>query len=141
LNQRVEELTGEEIAHLEKQRNWVRDHYDPNSRGQYESMEGKLRLLEVILSSGWVKPEETWKLQSLGVAFGDALKQRLGLTWVAVEDEIDRVPALQAVGTTIILYPLTMIEKRVVRGEQFEVRHTINQLCSKVDEIRGKRAD
>jgi hypothetical protein len=138
LDQRVEQLSEEECAYLERQGNWVRDHYDPEARGRYESLEGKLHLLEGILRSDWVGPEETWKLQSLGVTFGDALAQQLELTWVAVEDEIDRTPAVQDIGTTIILFPLPMIEKRAIRGERFDVRSIFSELCAKVGELRAK---
>jgi hypothetical protein len=123
LEQRVELLSDQERAQLEKQRSWVRDHYLPEAREKYESLEGKLHLLEGILRSNWVAQDEAWKLQSLGVTFGDAFVQKMGFTWVAVEDEIDRTPAIQDVGTTTILFPLPMIQKRVLRGGICSTRH------------------
>lgn len=58
---------------LEKQRSFVREHYEPDSQHLYDTLEGKLRLLKAILDAEWIEPHETWKLQSLGVTFGDAL--------------------------------------------------------------------
>ena len=141
LEQRVELLSDQERAQLEKQRSWVRDHYLPEARGKYESLEGKLHLLEGILRSNWVAQDEAWKLQSLGVSFGDAFVQKMGFTWIAVEDEIDRTPAIQDVGTTTILFPLPMIQKRVLRGEPVDIRFMFSELCTKIEEFRAKLAN
>jgi hypothetical protein len=86
MEQKIEPLAAEDVARVERQRGWVRDHYDAAARHQYETVEGKLRLLDTIIRSKWIEPSETWKLQSLGITFGDALAQQLGLAWVAVED-------------------------------------------------------
>lgn len=117
MDQKVDALTADEIAHLNRQRDWVRDHYVPEARAQYELLEGKLSLLERILEQKWIEPQETWKLQSLGVTLGDAFVQYLGLDWVAVEDEIGRAPALKDPVSTVIIFPLTMISKRIEQGE------------------------
>src|SRR5258706_6465121 len=93
--QKIEALSGEDAAHAEKQRAWVRGHYEPEAQHKYETIDGKFRLLQVILDEGWIESTETWKLQSLGIAFGDILAQGLGLKWVLVDDEHGRTPALQ----------------------------------------------
>ena len=111
MEQKIEPLSADDAAGVEKQRTWVRDHYDPAARHHYDTLEGKLRLLDTILGQNWIKPDETWKLQSLGIAFGDALAQEMGLHWVAVEDEYGRDPALQDPGTTIVMFPLTQSRK------------------------------
>jgi hypothetical protein len=49
MEQKIEPLSEEDELHLGKQRTWVRDHYDPEPRHQYDTLEGKLRLLETIL--------------------------------------------------------------------------------------------
>lgn len=56
---------------------------------------------------------KTCELQCLGIVLGDAFVQELKMEWVMVEDDGGRDPAVQPAGTTIILYPLTMISKRV----------------------------
>ncbi|WP_422272636.1 DUF3806 domain-containing protein [Bradyrhizobium sp.] len=40
-----------------------------------------------MVRSDWIEPSETWKSQRLGITFGDALAQKMGLSWVTVEDE------------------------------------------------------
>ncbi len=48
--------------------------------------------------------------------------QDLGFHWILVQDEFGTVPAIQYENTTIILYPLTMISKRVEKHEKID-RH------------------
>jgi len=134
--QKIEALSAEDQTRTEQHRNWVRDHYSPETRHRYDTLEGKLLLLETILQKNWIEPHETWKLQSLGITFGDALAQKLGLQWVAVEDEYGRDPALQDPGTTIILFPLTSISKRIENGEAVDVRQLFEDACQTVARIR-----
>jgi hypothetical protein len=136
--QRLSDLSDHEQEHLEKQRSFVRDHYDPDARHLYGALNGKLDVLEAILDAKWIKPEETWKLQSLGVTFGDALAQKLGLHWVAVDDPHGRDPALADPGTTITLFPLTSISKRIEKGEQVDVRQLFDDACKTVGRLRSE---
>lgn len=138
MEQRVEPLSPELALHNEKQREWVRGHYEPASRGKYETIEGKLRLLDTILSSKWVDPSETWKLQSLGITLGDALAQALALEWVEVTDEEGNAPALRYPNTTLLVFPLTVISKRVERGEEVRVYDLFEGLRGMIRERASK---
>jgi Domain of unknown function (DUF3806) len=129
----VEAMNAEETARVEAQRSWVRDHFAPGARSGYETIEGKLTLLETILSSDWIDATETLKLQCLGVAFGDAMAQRLGLHWATVEDEYGRDPALKRDGTSLLALPLTSISKRIERGETVDVRALFESACSAIE--------
>jgi hypothetical protein len=102
----------------------------------YDTLEGKLRLLDTILKENWIEPNETWKLQSLGITFGDALAQKMELFWVAVEDEHGRDPALHDKGTTIVMFPLTTISKKVERGEIVDVRELFENACQTISRLR-----
>ena len=138
MDQKIEPLSQDDAAHIERQRSWVRDHYSPATRAQYESLEGKLTLLETIVKEGWIEPHETWKLQSLGITFGDALAQETGLSWVTVEDQYGRDPALHEPGTSILAFPLTAISKRVERGETVSVRDLFANACDTIASVRAK---
>jgi hypothetical protein len=140
MEQRVEPLNSVDVASLEEKRHWVRDHYEESARHQYETLDGKLRLLDAILQSRWIAPEETLKLQCLGVTFGDALVQRLGVRWVAVEDDQGRDPALADEGTSILVFPLTSISKRVERGEQVDVYELFESACATIARLRAEAA-
>jgi hypothetical protein len=140
MEQKVEEFSQEDTARVEAQRKWVREHYPPESEAKYQSLEGKLVLLDTILKNKWIEPEETVKLQSLGITFGDALAQKLGLKWVSVEDEYGRDPALIAEGTSIITFPLTSISKRIENGENIDVFTLFENACSKINELKQQLA-
>jgi len=137
---RTESLNADDVADLEAKRDWVRGHYDEASRSEYDTLDGKLRLLVTILNSGWISADETLKLQCLGITFGDALAQALSMNWVAVEDEYGRDPALVLEGTSIVLYPQTSISKRVERGGEVDVRELFENACDTVRRLRAERA-
>jgi hypothetical protein len=138
MNQKIEPLNAHDRSRLEAQRKWVMDHLVPGKESLYEELDQKLRLLDGILSNRWVHPEETVKLQSLGITFGDALAQKLGFEWVAVEDEYGRDPALRLPGTTLLLFPLTMISKRIERGEEVDVVRLFRAMCDQVEQARKR---
>ena len=114
-------LTEADRDWLENARTWVKEHFTDNVEEKYAPVAGKLRVIDAILVNGWVASNETWKLQALGAAFGDALGQELLLDWVSVEDELGATAALNWPGTSILSYPLTTISKRVERAEKVDV--------------------
>jgi uncharacterized protein DUF3806 len=134
MDQKVEPLNTDDVAHLEAKRKWVREHYDETARHKYETLEGKLVLVETILRNKWIEPAETVKLQCLGIAFGDAVAQKLGLQWVAVQDEYGRDPALSRMGTSLLVFPMTSISKRIERGEEVDVRRFFEDYCETIEE-------
>ena len=138
MSQRIEALSLDELALVEKQRSWVRDHFDAGARHQYQTVEGKLRLLDTIVRSGWVEATETWKLQSLGITFGDALSEKMELRWVAVDDEYGRDPALCDDVTALMIFPMTTISKRVERGEIVDIRGLFDQACESIIALRSR---
>ena len=140
MTQKIEPLTAGEMARVEKQRAWVRDHYDANARHEYDTPEGKMRVLDAIIRSKWVEPGETWKLQCLGITFGDILVDILGLEWVMVEDEQGRDPALQDVGTTTVIFPLTAISKRIESGETVQLGELLTGFCREIERLRKAKS-
>ena len=138
MEQKVESPNEADRAYVRAKREWVRGFLVPDAQHLYEDLEEKLRLLDGILANKWIHPEETVKLQSLGITLGDALVQKLGLEWVAVEDEYGRDPALRLPGTTLLLFPLTMISKRIEKGEQVDVFELFRQICEFVKSKGGE---
>jgi hypothetical protein len=126
MSQIFDSMNEQVAAEIEAKRDWVRGHYEPRARHKYETLEGKLALLDAILANGWVAVEDTLKLQCLGIAVGDALAQHLHLDWVVVEDEYGRDPALNLPGTSILAFPMTSISKRIERGEAIDVFELFN---------------
>ena len=120
---------------LEGARAWVKGHFTDHAEEKYSSVSGKLRLIDAILTNGWVLADETWKLQALGAAFGDALSQELLLDWVSVEDELGATAALNWPGTSVLSFPLTMIAKRIERAEQIDAHVLFDEACENLRDM------
>ena len=135
MDQRVQAPNPAEWARIESQRDWVRGHFEPAARHKYTILSEKLRLLQAILDAGWIERHETFKLQCLGITLGDALCQELRMEWVTVEDDHGMDPALRLPGTTVIVFPLTMISKRVERGEIPDVADLFRAVVQDVQEM------
>jgi hypothetical protein len=121
MEQIIRQISEEIAQRIENQRLWVKGHFTEESIYKYETIEGKLYLLQGILDQKFYGKDETWGLQSLGIAFGDALLQKLDLKWMEVEDEYGVDPALKYKNTSILLFPLTMISKRIEKGEEISI--------------------
>ena len=128
-------MNRELAADVEAKRRWVLGHYERDPEVSYSTLEAKLVLLDTILSNNWVDPSETVKLQALGVAFGDALAQELSLTWVAIDDDYGCDAALVLEGTSVKVFPLTSISKRVEAGEVIDIRKLFTAACSTIRRI------
>jgi hypothetical protein len=58
------------------------------------------------------------------------------MEWVMVEDEYGRDPAVRMPNTSIILHPLTMISKRVERGERVDVFEMFNRTVEQIEDLQ-----
>jgi|SRR6185436_13614482 hypothetical protein len=110
-------LERDDVLHLEKQRAFVHElarrlDLSPTFSGGVTD----LQLLQKIVDSKALSADQTWELQSLGIVLGDVFAKQFGLRWVIVEDEYGRDPALRFMTTSNLVFPLTMISKRVEDG-------------------------
>jgi hypothetical protein len=97
-----------------------------------------LRILQEILDRAPPAPDETRELQALGVALGDVMAAQLGLSWVVFEDELGRSRALRLGGTDVVVFPVTMISKRVERDVPFRVEELYRKALETVrDAVPG----
>jgi Domain of unknown function (DUF3806) len=97
---------------------------------------GDLALIQRVLDQGLVEPEATYTLQALGLAFGRAfLNEYPDYDWWMVEDEHGRDPAIRYKETTLLVFPMTMISKRVEDGEPFEVSELFDGLAKQLSEL------
>ncbi len=138
MDQKIEPLSADDVENLDRARNWVKDFFTEGAEEKYASLEDKLRLLDTIVSKKWIEPTETAKLQSLGVAFGDALVQKLGLEWVMVEDEYGRDPSVLFPGTKLMAHPLTAISKRIESGEGIDIYDLFKGFCERLQDLKNK---
>jgi hypothetical protein len=131
----ISELTSEDVQRLADQRGLVEAYLADESREKYQTAAGKLGLLRALLEGGIFEPGKTYELQSMGIVLGDALVQELGLRWVMVADEYGRDPALAIPGKTALLFPLTMISKRVEVGKNVDIFDLFNWTAAQTKEV------
>ena len=115
---------------LNDQRAVVTGYLTEESKPKFETTPGKLGTLRALLEAEVFQPDQTYELQSMGIVFGDVFVQDMGFSWVMVEDEYGRDPAIKYQETSIILFPLTMISKRIERGEQVDVFDLYNRVAA-----------
>ena len=128
--QTISELTESDLERLEKQRAVVTQYLDDDSLAKYRTVPGKLGTLEALLAAEVFSPEQTYELQSMGIVFGDAFVQDMGFHWIMVEDEYGRDPAIKFRDTSVLLFPLTMISKRVEQGDAVDVLDLYNGVAA-----------
>jgi len=135
--QKITPLTEADQKRLRDQRAVIEKFLpDESSRQKYRKAAGKLGTIRAILDRNLFKPTQTYELQCLGIVLGDAFVQELKMEWVMVEDEHGRDPAVRLPSTSIILFPLTMISKRIERGEKVDVFDLFNGVAAQVEEVQ-----
>jgi hypothetical protein len=137
--QKTSAIEKDDLAQLVKQRAVVERYLSPASLKNYKTSAGKLGLLRALLSQGVFKKEQTFELQCMGVVFGDVFVQELGMEWIIVIDDYGRDPALRLPNTDIIIYPRTMISKRIERGEEVDVFNMFNGVAAKIDDLKKSK--
>jgi Domain of unknown function (DUF3806) len=134
--QQISTPNDEEQQRLDRQRAVVEALLadDAESRRKFTTAAGKLGTIRAVLAAKLFRADPSYELQCLGVVLGDAMVLALGLEWVIVADEQGRDPALRVPATSILLFPLTMISKRVERGEAVDVFDLFNGVAAMVAE-------
>ena len=133
--QKISDLSETMIKNIESKRKWVRDHFTPETINQYNTISGKLNLLDVILKSNWIDKNEILKFQYLGITLGDVFVQDMNFIWIQIEDEFGIDPAILLPDTTIRLFPMTMISKRIENGESIDIYEFYKGLKEKIKGI------
>lgn len=134
--QTVSRLLPDDEARLEQQRQLVERYLAPQSKANYQTPAGKLGLLRALIEQCVFTPSQTYELQCMGIVLGDTFVQEMKMEWIMVEDSYGRDPAVQMPGTSIIMYPLTMISKRLERGEKVDVFDLFNGVAEQIKNMK-----
>jgi hypothetical protein len=95
-----------------------------------------LELIQRVLDRGVVEPEATYTLQALGLAFGRVfLNEFPDYDWWMVEDEHGRDPAIRYKETSLLVFPMTMLSKRIEDGDPFDVPELFDGLAKQLAEL------
>jgi hypothetical protein len=109
---------------------------DASNLEKYQTVAGKLGLLRALVERRVFQSRQTYELQCMGIVLGDALVQHCGVEWRTVEDKYGRDPCVQIAGSSVVLFPLTMISKRVEKGQAVDVFDLFNHTGAKIQELR-----
>ncbi|MDX8353179.1 DUF3806 domain-containing protein [Cognatiyoonia sp. IB215182] len=135
MDQRVSQLSQQDKDHLDAQRAIVSKYVADSSLERFETAAGKLGTLRALLDANTFSKEQTYELQSMGVVLGDALCIQLGMEWAVVEDDYGRDPAVRYRGTSVIVFPQTMISKRIEDDVDVDIFDLFNWTVDKVNEL------
>ena len=141
MKQEISQLLPPDFERLETQRAEIKRHIVASDLGKFETTQGKLAALRAVINASLYTPEQTFELQCMGVVLGDAFVQELGCDWAIVEDDYGRDPALKFEGTSILLFPLTMISKRIEKGEDVDVFEVFNGVADRIRDLKEELAE
>ena len=137
----ISPLTSREQAELEQQReivaDFLREQCDTYSLPRLKSDLGSLQRL---VDDGFFGPEQVYEWCCVGVVFGDVLATEFDLDWVICHDEFGVEPALRYGDTSVMVFPRTLIFKRVERGEAVDLLELMDGLSKAIDDARRKCA-
>lgn len=114
-----EELNEQERSGLSEMRAWAVAQGDPG-----EHLIDKLNIVQRVIDTTTFGPNDAWKMNAVGVLFGDALEDAKDgrLKWVVARDEQGAAYALRWKHTEALVYPLSAIRSRLEAGEALDVR-------------------
>lgn len=98
--------------------------------GSFSGDPRDLKLIQIAIDEPALPVDDVVGWQCLGMAFGSILTHVLPLRWVMVDDEYGRDPALQYAETSTLLFPLTMISKRIERGDPPDIQELFRIICA-----------
>ncbi len=96
-----------------------------------------LDTLQRVIDSKSIERESTQVLHALGLAFGKVfVNQSPGYDWWMVEDDYGRDPTIRYKETTLMVFPQTIISKRVEDGEEIDIKKMYYGLQDQLESIR-----
>ncbi|MBQ4033996.1 MAG: DUF3806 domain-containing protein [Paludibacteraceae bacterium] len=135
MEQQINELDAQDLKVIAERNEWVKGHLKDDVQDQYDTFEGKLYLLQGILKEGYYQKHETAELQTLGYCLGELLNELLGTHWVKVTDDKGTDYAIRYKDSSILFFPVTMISKRIERGETVDIEFLLGQSSDQLHEI------
>jgi hypothetical protein len=107
-----------------------------------QEMDGSMQdihRLQAIIDSGKIPVENTQELQSLGIVFGKVfVSETPDYDWWVVEDEYGKDACVRYKETTLLIFPQTMLSKRIEDGEQVDVAELFSGLREDLEQIKNK---
>ncbi|MNQ41860.1 hypothetical protein D3C85_555500 [compost metagenome] len=95
--------------------------------------------LQAIVASGQIQIENTQELQSLGIVFGKVfVNETQDYDWRVVEDEYGKDACIRYKETSLLIFPQTMLSKRIEDGETVNVSELFYGLMAQLERIKNE---
>lgn len=103
---------------------------------QLRRTEDDLALLQKLHDDGGLRAGQEEALEAVGLVFGEVLATRLPLQWITVEWQGERSLGLQYPNTTVIVFPGSMVAKRVNRGEAVDFVSLFRATVAQIEQMK-----
>jgi hypothetical protein len=136
---RCDALRPEDEATLEQDRGFlpaVLEQCFPGER--LTGTQADLVLMQRVLDAGPYTEDATAEVVALGTALGDVIARTTGTHWVRYSDEEGVDLALRYGETSIVVFPRSMLLKRLERNEDPDVRYLHDQVCASIQDMLAK---
>ena len=95
--------------------------------------------LQAIIASGQIPIENTQELQSLGIIFGKVfVNETQDYDWWVVEDDYGKDACIRYKETSLLIFPQTMLSKRIEDGETVNVSELFHGLRAQLERIKNE---
>jgi hypothetical protein len=131
----IGELGIDMILEVAAHRDWVEGWIGPESHTDYTDPNNMVALVGAILRSGQVSPDETVKLRALGTYLGLAINGATGWPIKQATDEHGTDLAVVYRNPDGMLFPQTLISKRIEAGQEINVFELVNGLISMAQDV------
>lgn len=136
MDQRIEAPTTDDVDRIARLLIHAEELLSQTAGHKFAGRESDLSAIQMVLDPNKIEQEATYSLQALGMAFGKVFIQNHdNFDWWMVEDEYGRDPAIRYKETTLLVFPQTVISKRVEDGEAVNVRALYESLELNVEEL------
>jgi hypothetical protein len=136
MNQCIEPPTESDIDKIARQLVHAQELVLQAAGKKLSGNESDLDAIQSVLDSRIIEPEATYSLQALGIAFGKVFVENHDhYDWWMVEDEYGRDPAVRYKETTLLIFPQTMISKRVEDGKLVNVHEIYEGVARHAEDL------
>lgn len=93
--------------------------------------------LQTIVESAKIPVGNTQQLQSLGIVFGKVfVNETADYDWWVIEDEYGKDACVRYKETRLLIFPQTMLSKRIEDGAEIDVIGLFNDLRQELERIK-----
>lgn len=125
-HQRLVQLSTSDMLQIEEKKQWVKENAPPDLRHQYDSVAGKLKIINAILNQHPPLPLHLKQQRSLDIAFADALMQESGAQWAMLESGSKRTLVLVMPALSLTIFPLVPVVKLLADGTALNLQQIFN---------------